>query len=140
MNAQNGVPYNTQVVYQHPYHGRVLWATTERNEALVTVQCIETGRLPIVDIRPYSPMSGPDFDVYEDDIKRYSRAREILQSVGDQSAQAFGISTAVAAEVAAEIGQQWAIPSDSNGGVYWRGCNIVKAADKMVIDAIKEGV
>jgi len=98
--------YKTQVIYQHPEHGRVLWATTEANVDLVTVECIETGRLPILSIATYNPMRGPDFDMYDDELHAAeyarrdrapaaelqststpagSRAAEILRGVGQQS-------------------------------------------------------
>jgi hypothetical protein len=98
--------YKTQVIYQHPEHGRVLWATTEANIDLVTLACIETGRMPILHIATYNPMRGPDFDMYDDEMNAIererrgsaeaaelqststpagSRAAEILRGVGQQS-------------------------------------------------------
>lgn len=64
--------WNTQVIYAYAHPDgsvrRVLWATEERNIDVVTVQCIETGRMPIIDIRPYGPLGGPAFDVVEDEL------------------------------------------------------------------------
>jgi len=93
--------YKTQVIYGHPEHGRVLWATTEANIDLVTLACIETGRMPILHIATYNPMRGPDFDAYDDELNAKdrapaaelqsastpsgSRAAEILRGVGQQS-------------------------------------------------------
>jgi len=98
--------YKTQVIYGHPEHGRVLWATVETNIDLVTVACIESGRLPILSIDTYNPMRGPDFDMYDDELHAVererrdrapaaelqststpagSRAAELLRGVGQQS-------------------------------------------------------
>ena len=95
--AMNTGEYRTQVIYQHPKHGRVLWATRETNEALIIVECIESGRLPILHVDKYNPLSGPDFDMYDDELhaemyaaredrpdaelQSTSRAAELLGSV-----------------------------------------------------------
>lgn len=72
---RDGSPaYQTQIIYALN-NGRVLWATREANEALAIVECIETGRLPIIDIRPYGPAAGPLFNAYDDELNEAEKAR-----------------------------------------------------------------
>lgn len=89
--------YQTQVIYQHPKHGRVLWATRETNEALIIVECIESGRLPILHVDKYNPMVGPDFDAYDDEVNSAEKARR------DRALEAELQSTSRAAELLREV-------------------------------------
>jgi hypothetical protein len=96
--------YKTQVIYGHPEHGRVLWATVETNIDLVTVACIESGRMPILDVRPYSPMSGPAFACYDDENER--EMRELRGSAPAAELQSTSTPGSRAAEILRGVGQQ----------------------------------